>query len=79
MLESNNQPATPHVKACPVEHTFDPFDPAYLADPYPQFAIARRAEPIFYEPQLDMYVVTRYSEIESVCWLHGTSVQKKAP
>jgi cytochrome P450 len=66
MLESNHQPATPQVIACPVEHTFDPFDPAYLADPYPQFARVRRAEPVFYAPQLDMYVVTRYSEIESV-------------
>lgn len=54
------------MKTCPVEHSFDPFDPAYLADPYPQFALARTAEPVFYAPQLDMYVVTRYSEIESI-------------
>jgi hypothetical protein len=36
----------PNVQTCPVEEVFDPFDPAYLADPYPFLAAVRAKEPI---------------------------------
>jgi hypothetical protein len=32
---------------------FDPFRDPYLADPYPFFAEARAATPVFYSPDLD--------------------------
>ena len=38
---------------------FDPFHDPYLADPYPFFAEARAATPVFYSPDLDYCVVTR--------------------
>jgi hypothetical protein len=37
---------------------FDPFHDPYLADPYPFFAQAQAATPVFYRPDLDCWVVT---------------------
>jgi cytochrome P450 len=45
---------------------FDPFHDPYLADPYPFFAKARAAGPVFYSPDLDYWVVTRYHDIRQV-------------
>jgi cytochrome P450 len=47
------------------EH-FDPFHDPYLADPYPFFAEAQAATPVFYSPLLDSWVVTRYHDIRQV-------------
>jgi cytochrome P450 len=47
------------------EH-FDPFHDPYLADPYPFFAEAQAAAPVFYSPLLDYWVVTRYHDIRQV-------------
>lgn len=49
--------------ACPAHARFDPFDPAYLADPYPTYA---GLPAVFHAPELDMWVLTRYSDIEAV-------------
>jgi cytochrome P450 len=43
--------------------TFDPFD---LTNPYPFYERARQEEPIFYSPQLNYWVVTRYEDIKSI-------------
>ena len=48
------QPEDPH---------FDPLDPDYLADPYPYYARFRREAPVFYAPQIDFWVVSRYEDI----------------
>jgi cytochrome P450 len=45
---------------------FDPFHDPYLADPYPFFAQAREATPVFYSPDLQYWVVTRYHDIRSI-------------
>ena len=45
---------------------FDPFHDPYLADPYPFFAEARAATPVFYSPDLDYWVVTRYHDIRRI-------------
>ena len=45
---------------------FDPFHDPYLADPYPFFAEARAATPVFYSPDLDYWVVTRYHDIRQI-------------
>src|SRR5262249_2997738 len=44
----------------------DPFQDPYLADPYPFFAQARAATPVFYSPDLDYWVVTRYHDIRHI-------------
>lgn len=54
---------------CPIQHAdlaFDPFSHSYLADPYPFFAEARTASPVFYNPDLDYWVVTRYHDIRHI-------------
>jgi cytochrome P450 len=48
---------------CPV---LDPFDPSYLADPYPVFAGLRAEAPVRYEPDLDHWVVSRYADVRAV-------------
>src|SRR5258708_33198331 len=45
---------------------FDPFHDPYLANPYPFFAEARAATPVFYSPDLDYWVVTRYHDIRHI-------------
>ncbi|HZZ52204.1 MAG TPA: cytochrome P450 [Pseudonocardia sp.] len=50
---------------CPA-HAFDPFTPSYLADPYPALAAMREQGPVFYSPVLDMWVVTRFADIDAI-------------
>jgi len=45
---------------------FDPFHEPYLADPYPFFAEARAATPVFYSPDLEYWVVTRDHDIRQI-------------
>lgn len=53
-------------EGCPVFPSFRPLDPEQVIDPYPQLAVARREEPVFYMPDYDVWVVTRYEDIEEV-------------
>ncbi|WP_299429952.1 hypothetical protein [uncultured Meiothermus sp.] len=60
---------TPAPGNCPVTGLgteFNPFKDPYLADPYPFLTRARREEPVFYSPELDYWVVTRYNDIKSI-------------
>ncbi|HWN56831.1 MAG TPA: cytochrome P450, partial [Methylomirabilota bacterium] len=45
---------------------FDPFRDPYLADPYIFFAEARAATPVFYSPELNYWIVTRYADVRHV-------------
>lgn len=45
---------------------FDPFAAHYLADPYPALSGLRADEPVFFAPELDMWVLTRAADIEAV-------------
>jgi cytochrome P450 len=49
-----------------MENRFDPFHDPYLADPYPFFAQARAATPVFYSRDLDYWVVTGYHDIRHI-------------
>ena len=52
---------------CPYSITaenFDPFSADYLADPYPQLRELREREPVFFSPELDYWVVTRYEDVQ---------------
>jgi cytochrome P450 len=52
---------------CPVNDSFDPLAPDFLADPYPVLAALPRAEqPVFFAPSIGYYVLTRYADIEAV-------------
>src|ERR1700746_2022466 len=51
---------------CPVAEGFDLLDPSMVVDPYPVLNKWRAETPVFYIPEVDHYVVTRYEEIESI-------------
>jgi hypothetical protein len=57
-------PPTAHT--CPAAAAFDPFDPGYLADPYPVFAAVREQTPAFRALSVDAWVVTRYADVAAV-------------
>ena len=55
---------TAAVPGCPVDESFDPLSPEFLADP---FAVMAQAEaPVFFAPSIGYYVITRYADIEAV-------------
>jgi cytochrome P450 len=51
---------------CPVAQGYDPLDPATVLDPYPVFNRLREEGPVFYMPELDHYIVTRFDDVEQV-------------
>ena len=51
---------------CPVLHGFEPLEPAQVADPSAVTAFARREAPVFFNPQLGAYIVTRYADVARV-------------
>lgn len=63
--------AEPCASAHPCPHNslgqeFNPFTPLYLDNPYPFFARARSEQPVFYSPDLDCWVVSRYEDIKTI-------------
>jgi cytochrome P450 PksS len=44
---------------------FNPFDPAYQADPYPTFHRMRSAEPVHFSEMFQAWFLTRYRHVES--------------
>src|SRR6266571_2636925 len=55
------------VTGCPVDESFDPLSPEFLADPYA--VMARRpggGAPVFFAPSIGYYVVTSYDAVEQV-------------
>lgn len=65
-MSPTTSPAGPGYRA------FDPFAADYLRDPYPYLARARAEAPAFFAPDLDMWVVTRYADIEAIFTDPGT-------
>lgn len=53
-------------KTCPVLEGFDPMSASFLAEPYGFLSALREESPVFYEPALDYYLVTRYADVEAV-------------
>src|SRR6201987_2987359 len=51
---------------CPVATGFDLLDPSMVIDPYPVLNKWRAETPVFFVPEIDHYIVTRYQEIESI-------------
>jgi cytochrome P450 len=46
--------------------SYNPFDPAVLADPYPHYARLRADDPVHWLDSLGTYVVTRYDDVVSL-------------
>jgi cytochrome P450 len=55
---------------CPVAHglsqVFLPYSAEYIRDPYAVFERARSEEPVFYAPDIDHWVVSRYESVRSI-------------
>jgi cytochrome P450 len=54
------------MSTCPIAHGYDPLDPSVVADPYPSLRALRQEGPVFYLPDLDHYIVTRFDDIEAI-------------
>jgi cytochrome P450 len=50
---------------CPVNHGFSMMDPEFVADPYAQCPELLQ-QPVFYAPDLDAYIVTRYRDVDAI-------------
>ena len=57
---------TATVPGCPVNESFDPLSPEFLADPYAVMAKLPGQSPIFFAPSIGYYVVTRHADVEAV-------------
>jgi cytochrome P450 len=58
---------------CPVDESFDPLSPEFLADPYAiMAALPLAGTPVFFAPSIGYYVITRYADIEAVFRDPGT-------
>jgi cytochrome P450 len=57
-------PAT--VPGCPVDESFDPLSPEFLADPYAAMSALPLASTPVFAPSIGYYVITRYADIEAV-------------
>jgi cytochrome P450 len=49
-----------------VATAFNPLDPAFVQNPAPLFAYARREEPVFFSSAVNAWVVTRFEDVEAV-------------
>lgn len=45
---------------------YDPFEPAHMRDPYPDYRRAQREQPVFYYAPLRFWMVTRYDDVAAV-------------
>jgi cytochrome P450 len=46
--------------------TYDPFDPAVIADPFPYYELLQRDAPVFEVEKHGFFVVSRYDDVENV-------------
>lgn len=54
---------------CPISHnaaTFNPFEGPYQVDPAEALRWSRENEPVFYSPELDYWVITRFDDVKAV-------------
>jgi len=61
---------------CPVSHDIGWLEQSFLVDPYPSLARLREESPVFFDDELDHYIVTRYAEVEA-CLLDRTTFLAK--
>jgi cytochrome P450 len=57
---------TSTVPGCPVDESFDPLSPEFLADPYAAMTRRPARNPIFFAPSIGYYVVSGYADVEAV-------------
>ncbi|MFN8034013.1 MAG: cytochrome P450 [Mycobacterium sp.] len=53
---------------------YDPYDVELNIDPYPMFARLREEAPLYYNPELDFYAVSRYDDVNKALIDHETFI-----
>jgi cytochrome P450 len=57
------------------DFSYDPFDPAVMADPLPYYRVLRERHPVYYLPQWDTFALSRFADIWDVLAINdGTFV-----
>jgi cytochrome P450 len=54
------------VSGCPVSHEVPWFERSFQRDPYSVLTAYREESPVFFDPELGHYIVTRYADIEQI-------------
>lgn len=57
---------------CPFAHPTLKFDPLDLNNPYPALDWSRTEQPVFYSPEIDYWIITRYDDIKAIFRDHDT-------
>jgi cytochrome P450 len=52
--------------------SFDPYDVALIADPYPMFARLREEAPLYYNAEYDFFAVSRFADVNKALVDHTT-------
>lgn len=63
---------------CPVSHGVGWLEQGFLVDPYPRLADLRAESPVFFDDELDHYIVTRYADVEACLLDRETFLAKNA-
>lgn len=58
--------------------TFNPFTPGFLADPYPTYRALLRENPVSWDPTMEMWIFTRYKDVEAVLTHPNTSADRRS-
>jgi cytochrome P450 len=53
-------------EAMPLSGGESRLDPLIRSNPFPFYRALRKQEPVYYDPKLDVYLVTRYDDVEAV-------------
>ena len=48
------------------DFSYDPFDPAVMADPLPYYRVLREHHPVYYLPEWDAFALSRFDDIWDV-------------
>lgn len=65
------------MQTCPISE-LDWLQQDFLVDPYPRLAALRREAPVFFDRELDHYIVTRYADVEACLLDRATFVAENA-
>jgi cytochrome P450 len=57
---------------------FNPFTPGFLADPYPTYRALLRENPVSWEPMMEMWIFTRYKDVEAILTHPNTSADRRS-
>jgi cytochrome P450 len=58
--------ATPRRSPTPAELGYDPWDPAFIADPYPALGRLRELAPVIYDERTDQWLVSRHADVNAL-------------